>query len=923
MFQSHFQLLKSLTNRLLSCSSKRSDFHQHHQLRRSRRHHCCSLINNNLSFLLAAPLLLSRNNNNNGGGGIIFARSMSMMNTNSAGTGGVSSSSPPPQQRFRTWPITSIPFIEPELKKMGLRFPVDRIDGTSSLSTDGGGYLSDALVSVGPSGRGGTGSFVSKDGLILTNWHVAYDAVRQASLLASSSTTSPSSPSTTSTMIDYVRDGYVATDRSKELRAPNYEVWITVSCQDVSERVLNVIHNSNTCDYANDPLGKANAIRDVTQTIAREAQEKLAAAAAASDSSEDKEGSGTRCDVQEMLPDESYVLFTYQRLRDVRICYVPPSSLGNFGGETDNFEWPRHTADFTLLRAYVGKDGSFDSYSPDNVPYQPNSIVPVSTKGASNGDMVFLLGFPGSTMRYAPSSRLQYNVDVAVPEMVNDFTEKIDLIDKHVHLPTTGGTKVSLMLGNARKGLANELKRSKGKLVMMRQLGLVEERTGEEEDLMDWFEENNKNDNNNNNDRTNKPLKILQRLSEIYESLQSDSHKSAALQKCRGIYHGSTLFAVGHVLNEYVNVEKYKKDDERESQYRDRNLPFLLDRLGKRLSDVHVPHEVDLMKGVLKTLQDVSEGSCGSNNNNDNDGVVKGEWNDIHQQISHIFGIDNVANKADYPSFETFVNLSNLRSLNSDSLKSLLLSTATTDDDDDSDTEWLKDDPFVQCANILFETYKADRDKTKALLSERDALLANLLDCRREFEEKEGGEDTKTMFHPDCNGSLRISAGYVEGYEADDIRHTPLTTLAGLFDKASNAKLAVGDSGGTEEGEYSCPERLFNMLSNDDSTADHNGKSIGRYDKPGDVPVCLLYSTDTVGGNSGSPVMDADGRLVAINFDRQRQGLLNEFKWSADYSRSIGVDVRYMLWLIGAYDGADHLVDEMLTSSTELYPTTN
>ena len=235
----------------------------------------------------------------------------------------------------------------------------------------------------------------------MTNWHVAYDAVRQASLQGSH---------------DYVRDGFVSKSLEGELRGPNYEVWITKSCKDVSQEVNKVIGSEQ------DPLKRANRVRDVMQEIAQAAQE---------DPSTGASSGGKRCDVQEMLPNESYVLFTYERIKDVRIVYVPPKSLGNFGGDTDNFEWPRHTADFTLLRAYVGPDGQAADYSADNVPYQPKSFLKVQEQGAAEGDFVFLLGFPGQTMRYAPTSRLRYSDEVAVPNMVSDFARKLQLIAQY------------------------------------------------------------------------------------------------------------------------------------------------------------------------------------------------------------------------------------------------------------------------------------------------------------------------------------------------------------------------------------------------------------------------------------------------------------------------------------------------------------
>ena len=225
--------------------------------------------------------------------------------------------------RFRSWPITEAARLEPSLREMGLKVPASEIDGTSA-PTMAGRCLSDALVSVGPAGRGGTGSFISPDGLIITNHHVALDAVRRASGVDN----------------DYLNNGFVARSRSEEIADADYEVWITRSCVDVSAQLEASLAEA-------DPLTRANLVRDKRQEIAREAE------AAASGFA-----SSVRCEVQEMWADRTYVLFTYERLRDVRLVYVPPMSLGCFGGDQDNFEWPRHTADFTLLRACVAAEHS-------------------------------------------------------------------------------------------------------------------------------------------------------------------------------------------------------------------------------------------------------------------------------------------------------------------------------------------------------------------------------------------------------------------------------------------------------------------------------------------------------------------------------------------------------------------------------------
>jgi len=694
---------------------------------------------------------------------------------------------------------------------MGLKIPASQIDGTSNNSGATGEDdatkhpLSDALVSVGTAGRGGTGSFVSSEGLILTNWHVAYDAVRQASLKSGEK--------------DYVKDGFVSTQMTDDIQAPNYEVWITKSCADVSDQVVAVLTGEK------DPLQRANKVRDAMQDIAKAAQGKLS-------------GEGKRCDVQEMLPNESYVLFTYERIQDVRIVYVPPKSLGNFGGDIDNFEWPRHTADFTLLRAYVSPDGETTPYSPDNIPYQPKAYLKTQKNGAREGDFVFILGFPGRTMRYAPTSRLLYSDNVAVPSTVKDFSRKLQLIAEY----ETHSQEAALKLGTSKKSLANEFKRSQGKLVMMRKLQLIPEREQEEKELIAKAPE---------------AEEVIVKLSGIYDEFRKMDLVSSALQSCRGIYAGSTLLAAGHSLHEYLKVEKNKPDNERETAYRDRNLPFLCQRLSKRIGDIYSPHESALVQDALHKLSETPELEA------------------LHKQVVETIELENL---------DSIVEKSKLRDLiDGDKLKAVLL-------EENGETQnTLIEDPFVQCASILWETYRKNRDHSKALQSERDALFAKLLDLQRQHS----GE---TMY-PDCNGCLRLSAGYMEGYQAADaVQYKPQTTLAGLLDKFSEAKLS-GDE--EKSNKFSCPERLHEILVSDDSVQK--------------VPVCLLYSTDTVGGNSGSPVLNADGELVGINFDRQRQGLMNDFKWSKDYSRSIGVDVRYMLWLMGEYDGASNLVDEMLS----------
>ena len=307
---------------------------------------------------------------------------------------------------------------------------------------------------------------------------------------------------------------------------------------------------------------------------------------------------------------------------------------------------------------------------------------------------------------------------------------------------------------------------------------------------------------------------------------------------------GSALLYVGHTVHEASCIELSKPDNQREVTYRDRNRAFLESRVLKRLGDIHDPFEIDLIKDALKAA------SCENGNS--------------------LFA-DAVAN---FPNVTDTVSSTSLRHCTSETLSNVL-------------ERGIPDDPFVCLARTVYPCYARNRDAVKSLLSERDEIQASLLEIQRQHSSEK--------FYPDANGTLRLSVGFVEGYEpADAVWLKPLTTLKGLQEKATSASSDISSN----NNDYVCPIQLHNKLDEDS-----NAKNI---------PVNILYSTDTVGGNSGSPVLSAEGEFVAINFDRQREGLMNEFKWSPNYSRSIGVDVRYILWLIGEYDKVPALLNEIL-----------
>ncbi len=227
------------------------------------------------------------------------------------------------------YPLNEISKID--FKDKGLKIDVKDIYNGNNLS------LIDAIVKIG----GCTGSFVSPQGLIITNHHCAYRAAQSAS----------------DKTHDYIQNGFIARNRSEEIIAKGYTIRITQSYKDVSNDVLSVINNKMS------PTQRRKAIDKKRKELVKQIEEK---------------NKGLRAEVAEMFIGKSYVLFVYSYFKDVRLVYVPPRSIGNFGGETDNWEWPRHTGDFSLLRVYTAPDGSPAEYSKDNVPLKPKKYLKVS-----------------------------------------------------------------------------------------------------------------------------------------------------------------------------------------------------------------------------------------------------------------------------------------------------------------------------------------------------------------------------------------------------------------------------------------------------------------------------------------------------------------------------------------------------------------
>lgn len=685
------------------------------------------------------------------------------------------------------WPLSELPRLN--LKEKGLRLEPALIYDPSRQS------LLYAVVEVGA-----TGSFISSDGLIITNHHVAFGSVVAAS--------TPEK--------DYLKNGFLARSRAEEIPAAGRTARITESFQDVSAEVLRVVK-------------KNMSYTDRTRAIEQQIKKIIARA--------EKENPGKRAEVAEMFPGKTYWLFLYTVLKDIRLVYVPPLAIGNFGGEDDNWMWPRHTGDFTLMRAYVAPDGKPAEYSQKNVPYKPRAYLKVNPHGAREGDFVFLLGYPSRTYRHLPASYLAYEQNVRMPVVADWYEWQIKLMEEM----SRAGREVALKHDSRIKGLANTMKNYRGKLAGLRRLNYLAQKRQEELALQEFIQADPA--------RRAAYGQVLVELEKIYGDLGLEYSRGFILENLR---RSVILFQNAMTVLEAA-IERQKPDLERNFAYMDRNFDQIRQRLALALrTNFYLPTDKAIFKELLTRALVLPEAQK-------IEGLKKlvAPGSNLEEVVDSIFNSTRMSE----PEF-----IKSLWNKKPDEIKAMA-------------------DPLLQLALVLYPEYRKMEEANRARKGQLDELQAKLVEVRQEFLGKK--------FSPDANRTLRLTYGRVEGYEPRDaVCYRPFTTVQGIMEKTT----------GTEP--YNTPPALLQLISQ---------KNFGQFINPDldSIPVCLLYSTDTTGGNSGSPIIDADGHLVGVNFDRVWEATINDFTWSHRFSRSIGVDIRYVLWILNEFAGAGHLLEEI------------
>ena len=569
-----------------------------------------------------------------------------------------------------------------DLKALGLR-----MDPGDLYKTDGTGLMS-AVVNLG----GGTGEFVSAEGLVLTNHHVAYGAIQRAS----------------SKENDYINNGFLARARAEEIPAQGYTVGVLLGYEDITAKVNAAFKPKMTPRQRYDAFDKA--------------QKEIIAAG-------EKGGPDLRCTLAAMYSGNAYYLYTFKQIRDVRLVYAPPQDLGNYGGETDNWMWPRHTCDFSFLRAYVAPDGSAADFSASNVPYKPKVWLKVSLDGFKEGDFTFVMGYPGRTYRNYALAELkadQENMAKRIKDIqdIIGFYEAAGQSDKEIEIRYAGQVK----------GLYNGLKNMQGKLEGFVKYDLVAKKSAQEKALLDWIGAD-----------PVRAKKYGEAPAALGAFLARQKAFGARSELLNGVLGGSTILSQAYTIVRAV-PELQKPDKDREQAYQERNLPRL--KQGIQLAERGYVFATDreLLKWTLKRLRAAHPDAA--------------KWPAALQGLAA--GTDEeVAGRVDAMYAKTALGDSAKR-LELLGLKPARLAAV--------------DDPFLKLAAAMETELKGLREEGKGMGREgadiKMAYEAAILEMK------------KGTYAPDANGTIRFTYGPVMGYAPRDaVWYLPQTTVKGVVEK--------------------------------------------------------------------------------------------------------------------------------------------
>ncbi|MCX6553714.1 MAG: S46 family peptidase, partial [Candidatus Aminicenantes bacterium] len=549
------------------------------------------------------------------------------------------------------------------------------------------------------------------------------------------------------------------------------------------------------------------------------------------------------CAVAQYYGGREFYLVTYLKIRDMRVVYVPSRSIGEYGGEIDNWMWPRHTGDFSFLRAYVGRDNRPVEFSKDNVPFRPLHYFPIARQRLKAGDFTMIMGFPGTTKRWYSAAEVGNEIEANYPERIGLLEQYIALLEK----ASAADESVKIKNAGTFKGLLNSIKNYRGMLEGLRNNAVLEAKLATEKELAAFIVS-----------RPDLRKKYGRLLADI-SALAAEERASNSLQTVYSwMVRGCRLFDWALTLDKWSR-EKIKKDLEREPGYMERDIAAKKERLPVTQRNLDLGTDQEVFAFFLKKL--LRTDSSGSFKILRQE-VEKSPGSGLDEQVAaFVWALYRHTRLADLDFKMTMFAAD----------KKALAAAA---------------DAFIDLAGKIRSDIDAFNRRRNILASRWQALKPLYVEAMMQMRPAE-------IFYPDANSTLRFNYGRVEGYSPRDaVSYAPFTTLAGVLAKNTgelpfnlDAKFIAAAMGG-DHGAYVAPEL-------------------------NDVPVNFLTSNDSTGGNSGSPVLNGRGELVGVLFDGNYESLSSDFFFRPAITRSIHVDIRYVLFVADKVNQASNVLEEL------------
>ncbi len=666
-----------------------------------------------------------------------------------------------------------------DMKAKGLKLTAEDIYSINRAS------LKDAVVQFG---RGCTGEIISSQGLVITNHHCGYGSVQALS----------------SVQHDYLTHGCAAKNRSEELPCKGLTVSFLDYMKDVSKLVLKGV-NAQTDDDQRAEIVERN-IRMLKAKL-RQGNPKL------------------RYEIKPLFYGNQYYLFAYSVYTDIRLVLVPPSAIGKFGGDTDNWMWPRHTGDFSLFRIYAGKDNQPAAYSRSNVPYHPKKFLSISTKGVKKNDFAWVYGYPGHTYRYLISDAVESIMDREDPRKVALRDKRLAIMDGFMK----GNDTIRIQYASKYAHVANAWKKWRGESLGLRRMGAVKTKKQLEAEFEEWVNASPK--------RKNLYADVLPALHELYRELRP--------YQLAFDYYKQGLQGV-ELLKFAQSINRAMKDSASIETLRD---------MGERFYKDYSPRvDGKLMEGML---------------------------NAYTQELPRARQLPAIRKAFPAPQL--------VREFAEEVYDNSLFASQSRFDEwlqSGASREVLSKDTLHVFAIQIHDEYLAQ------VYIPLKAIREKMQPLYRRYVQGLMAMNPRGKYFPDANFTLRTAWGKVEGYKArEGVDYDYKTTLDGVVEK-----VAIGAH------DWKMPQRLREL---------YDAKDFGRWAVNGSVPVCFAASIHTTGGNSGSPVLNAKGELLGLNFDRVWEGTMSDIMFDPEKCRNITVDIRYVLFLIDKYAQAPYLIEEM------------